>query len=194
MDNSQRRRTLRRTLTGVGMVLQRQVWKLFCFYRLCGIQNRQMRSQPACLTFCPELFEIKSHAQQKQLCPHAPLTCCQKATKAIIILQQTKCAFYLDGPTRKTQETQGTVLCVGPGFCKLASRVRLAVYYFASSVLIRTCANFCTGSLGTHPKPRDRTLCELRVSRFHVITSFMKLRFLAYLSIPKCKNRQQTEL
>ena len=42
-------------------------------------------------------------------------------------------------------------------FCKLASRVRIAVYYFTSSVLIRTCANFCTDSLGTHPKPRDRT-------------------------------------
>ena len=42
-------------------------------------------------------------------------------------------------------------------FCKLASRVRIAVYYFANSVQIRTCANFCTGSLGTHPKPRDRT-------------------------------------
>ena len=48
-------------------------------------------------------------------------------------------------------------------FCKLASSVRMAVYYFASSVQIRTCANFCTGSLGTHPKPRNRTLCELRV-------------------------------
>ena len=48
-------------------------------------------------------------------------------------------------------------------FCKLASRVRMAVYYFASSVQIRTCANFCTGSLGTHPKPRDHTSCELRV-------------------------------
>ena len=48
-------------------------------------------------------------------------------------------------------------------FCKLASSVRIAVYYFASSVQIRTCANFCTGSLGTHPKPRNRTLCELRV-------------------------------
>ena len=42
-------------------------------------------------------------------------------------------------------------------FCKLASSVRMAVYNFASSVQIRTCANFCTGSLGTHPKPRDRT-------------------------------------
>ena len=48
-------------------------------------------------------------------------------------------------------------------FCKLASRVRMAVYYFASSVQIRTCANFCTGSLGTHPKPRNHTSCELRV-------------------------------
>ena len=48
-------------------------------------------------------------------------------------------------------------------FCKLASSVRMAVYYFASSVQIRTCANFCTCSLGTHPKPRNRTLCELRV-------------------------------
>ena len=48
-------------------------------------------------------------------------------------------------------------------FCKLASRVRIAVYYFASSVQIRTCANFCTGSLGTHPKPRNHTSCELRV-------------------------------
>ena len=33
----------------------------------------------------------------------------------------------------------------------------------ASSVRIRTCANFCTGSLGTHPKPRNHTSCELRV-------------------------------
>ena len=48
-------------------------------------------------------------------------------------------------------------------FCKLASSVRMAVYYFASSVQIRTCANFCTGSLGTHPKPRNHTSCELRV-------------------------------
>ena len=39
----------------------------------------------------------------------------------------------------------------------------MAVYYFASSVQIRTCANFCTGSLGTHPKPRNHTSCELRV-------------------------------
>ena len=30
-------------------------------------------------------------------------------------------------------------------------------------VRIRTCANFCTGSLGTHPKPRIHTSCELRV-------------------------------
>ena len=35
--------------------------------------------------------------------------------------------------------------------------------YLANSVQIRTCANFCTGSLGAHPKPRNRTLCELRV-------------------------------
>ncbi len=55
-------------------------------------------------------------------------------------------------------------------FCKLASRVRIAVYYFASSVQIRTCANFCTGSLGTHPKPRNHTSCELHVfaKRFFV--------------------------
>ena len=39
----------------------------------------------------------------------------------------------------------------------------MAVYYFASSVQIRTCTNFCTGSLGTPPKPRDHTSCELRV-------------------------------
>ena len=56
-----------------------------------------------------------------------------------------------------------------------ASRVRTAisanlravsgwmVHNLASSVPIRTCALFCTSSLGTHPKPRDRTLCELRV-------------------------------
>lgn len=37
------------------------------------------------------------------------------------------------------------------------------VHNLASSVPIRTCALFCTSSLGTHPKPRDRTLCELRV-------------------------------
>ena len=67
MDNSQRRRTLRRTLTGVGMVLQRQLWKLFCFYLLCGIQNRQMRSQPACLTFFPELFEMSPVIQLLKL-------------------------------------------------------------------------------------------------------------------------------
>ena len=48
-------------------------------------------------------------------------------------------------------------------FCYLASRVRIAVYYFASSVRILTCANFCTGSLGTPPKPRNHTPCELRV-------------------------------
>ncbi len=42
-------------------------------------------------------------------------------------------------------------------FCKLASSVRMDDQYLASSVQIRTCANFCTGSLGTHPKPRDRT-------------------------------------
>ena len=33
-------------------------------------------------------------------------------------------------------------------FCKLASRVRIAVYYFASSVPIRTFANFCTRLVG----------------------------------------------
>ena len=48
-------------------------------------------------------------------------------------------------------------------FCKLASSVRMDVQYLASSVQIRTRANFSTGSLGTHPKPRNRTLCELRV-------------------------------
>ncbi|MBP5169104.1 MAG: hypothetical protein ILP14_07865, partial [Oscillospiraceae bacterium] len=46
---------------------------------------------------------------------------------------------------------------------QIGEHVRMAIQYFASSVLIRTCANFCTGSLGTHPKPRDRTSCELRV-------------------------------
>ena len=46
---------------------------------------------------------------------------------------------------------------------QIGEHVRMAIQYFASSVLIRTCANFCTGSLGTHPKPRIHTLCELRV-------------------------------
>ena len=58
-------------------------------------------------------------------------------------------------------------------FCKLASRVRIAVYYFASSVQIRTCANFCTGSLGTHPKPRNHTSCELR-EKFAVLSMHKK--------------------
>ena len=46
---------------------------------------------------------------------------------------------------------------------QIGEHVRMAIQYFASIVLIRTCANFCTGSLGTPPKPRDHTLCELRV-------------------------------
>ena len=33
----------------------------------------------------------------------------------------------------------------------------------------RTCANFCTGLLGTHPKPRNHTSCELRVYTLHII-------------------------
>ena len=66
-------------------------------------------------------------------------------------------------------------------FCKLASSVRMAVYNFASSVQIRTCANFCTGSLGTHPKPRDHTSCELRV--------FAKRCRHPYAIFQKCSSR-----
>jgi hypothetical protein len=46
---------------------------------------------------------------------------------------------------------------------QIGEHVRMAIQYFASSVLIRTCTNYCTGSLGTPPKPRDHTSCELRV-------------------------------
>ena len=46
---------------------------------------------------------------------------------------------------------------------KLPSCVRKDVQYLASRVQIRTRANFSTGSLGVHPKHRNRTLCELRV-------------------------------
>ncbi len=63
-------------------------------------------------------------------------------------------------------------------FCKLASSVRMDVQYLASSVQIRTCANFCTGSLGTHPKPRDRTSCELRVF------TLLKIQRFSEISIP----------
>ena len=72
-----------------------------------------------------------------------------------------------------------------PGFHYLASSVRMAVYYFASSVQIRTCANFCTGSLGTHPKPRDHTSCELRVfaKRFFVFISLLTIRMSYSISI-----------
>ena len=57
----------------------------------------------------------------------------------------------------------------------------MAIQYFASSVLIRTCANFCTGSLGTHPKPRDHTSCELRV--------FAKRCRHPYAFFQKCSSR-----
>ena len=63
-------------------------------------------------------------------------------------------------------------------FCKLARSVRMDVQYLASSVQIRTCANFCTGSLGTHPKPRDRTSCELRVF------TLLKIQHFSEISIP----------
>lgn len=48
------------------------------------------------------------------------------------------------------------------------------VHNLASSVPIRTCALFCTSSLGTHPKPRDRTLCELRVLQNAEVSFFLK--------------------
>jgi hypothetical protein len=47
-------------------------------------------------------------------------------------------------------------------FSKFASCVRMDGHNLASSVPIRTRALFRTSSLGTHPKPRDRTSCELR--------------------------------
>ena len=81
-------------------------------------------------------------------------------------------------------------------FCKLASRVRIAVYYFASSVQIRIRANFCTGLLGTPPKPRNHTSCELRVftlriysekQNYHIISSvlfdILPILVLQYLSV-----------
>ena len=48
-------------------------------------------------------------------------------------------------------------------FFKSASSVRMDGQNVASSVPIRTCALFGTSSLGTNPKPRVRTSCELRV-------------------------------
>ena len=48
-------------------------------------------------------------------------------------------------------------------FCKLASRVRIAVYYFASSVQIRTCANFYTRLVGNTSQTQRSHNCELRV-------------------------------
>ena len=37
------------------------------------------------------------------------------------------------------------------------------LYYLANRVQNAVCAILCTGSLGTPPKPRNHTSCELRV-------------------------------
>ena len=44
--------------------------------------------------------------------------------------------------------------------------LHIQVLQIGKHVWNRTCANFCTGSLGTPPKPRDHTSCELRVFAF----------------------------
>jgi hypothetical protein len=92
-------------------------------------------------------------------------------------------------------------------FCKLASRVRIAVYCFLSSVHIRTCANFCTALLGTPPKPRDRTSCELRIFAKHWLlkdcfygipnSSHNKIKQLTLSTIPiwmNCYKPQYSQL
>jgi hypothetical protein len=44
-------------------------------------------------------------------------------------------------------------------FCKLASRVRIAVYCFASSVQIRSRANFCTWLVGNTSQTQRSHKC-----------------------------------
>ena len=70
-------------------------------------------------------------------------------------------------------------------FLQFCEHVRVSIQYFASSVLIRTCANFCTGLLGTHTKPRDHTSCELRVfaKLFFVFISLLTIRMRYSISI-----------
>ncbi len=55
-------------------------------------------------------------------------------------------------------------------FCKLASRVQNAIYAF-----------FCTGSLGTPPKPRNHTSCELRVFTLRSIPLNYEFHLFLYL-------------
>ena len=59
--------------------------------------------------------------------------------------------------------------------------LHIQVLQIGKHVRNRTCANFCTGSLGTPPKPRDRTLCELRV--------FAKRCRHPYAIFQKCSSR-----
>ena len=72
------------------------------------------------------------------------------------------------------------------------------IWYFASSVLIRTCANFCTGSLETHPKPRNRTSASCAFSRFFTFTilltsEYSQRQYLARIlkfCFPSLENRK----
>lgn len=72
------------------------------------------------------------------------------------------------------------------------------IWYFASSVLIQTCANFCTGSLETHPKPRNRTSASCAFSRFFTFTilltsEYSQRQYLARIlkfCFPSLENRK----